>query len=157
MLARTHFVACAEDDVIYTKEHFAYRPRTSNFAYNTSRWQLNPEHFFLRWSISMGMCIGTTRSMVLALSRRLAMSPRGRGGKKLWSEPGRKEEINRLPPMTYMEFQTTTPQIMVNHHNSLGYWRWPHDKDIVVTELPGVGKATDLWAALRCDTFEHGQ
>lgn len=40
-LAKTPYIAIAEDDVLYTKEHFEfYRPPLDKFAYNQHRWAL---------------------------------------------------------------------------------------------------------------------
>lgn len=37
-IADTDYVAIAEDDTLYPKEHFKFRPPLDKFAYNMSRW-----------------------------------------------------------------------------------------------------------------------
>jgi hypothetical protein len=39
-LADTPYVAVAEDDTLYTKEHFGHRPSMDTLAYNLGRWSL---------------------------------------------------------------------------------------------------------------------
>lgn len=40
-LAKTRYIAAAEDDVLYSRDHFTYmRPPLDTFAYNMSRWSV---------------------------------------------------------------------------------------------------------------------
>ena len=39
-MATTPYIAIIEDDILYCKEHFLYRPALDTFAYNMSRWSI---------------------------------------------------------------------------------------------------------------------
>jgi hypothetical protein len=53
MLVKTPFIGCAEDDSLYTREHFSYRPPLTAFGYNTNRWQVSRDVYFFRRRASM--------------------------------------------------------------------------------------------------------
>jgi hypothetical protein len=39
-LVKTPYIAIAEDDTLYNEEHFSYRPKDNEFAYNMTHWSL---------------------------------------------------------------------------------------------------------------------
>src|SRR3989344_6555477 len=39
-LATTKFIGIADDDVLYPKEHFQFRPKEDGFYYNFNRWHM---------------------------------------------------------------------------------------------------------------------
>lgn len=152
LVARTPWVGMAEDDVVYTLEHFAFRPPDENtFCYDINRWQLNEDKFFYRYSISMGMCVAPRAALVTSLALRFAKAPTWQGELHAWAEPGLREWMDDLPTVKMQKFSSKSPQVMVNHHDSLGGRRHYHKRDTIVDELPDVGAAKDLWQALHCD------
>jgi hypothetical protein len=77
--AKTPYVAIAEDDVLYSKEHFSfYRPALDTFAYDRSRWSLylwKPELFSLKQRRSNCTLIAPRELLVKALEERFEKYP----------------------------------------------------------------------------------
>ena len=51
--AQTDFVICAEDDTLYTPEHFLHRPASNAFCYNKNMFYLEDEKFWHKWQTGM--------------------------------------------------------------------------------------------------------
>jgi hypothetical protein len=76
-LANTEFVGVAEDDTLYTPEHYMeYRPQKYAVSYNMANFRLyswvNPPMFFRRNSIGNFSLIGPTRLVIEAIEEREA-------------------------------------------------------------------------------------
>lgn len=72
--AETKYVAIVEDDVLYAKEHFEFRPKDDEFAYDMNRlglfvWKKNPMYFFKN-RVSNSMLIAPRLLMIEALEER---------------------------------------------------------------------------------------
>lgn len=147
--AKTKYVACAEDDTLYTPEHFAFRPADDEFAYNTNRWNVQKNLFFYRKRAGMCTCIAPTELMITTLEARLKKYPKETFGKdkkmKYWGEPGRYETKLGLPNVKMITFETENPPLTFNHRPSYGGVRALLKTDIKKEELPYWGKAEDLW------------
>jgi len=80
-LATTPYIAVAEDDTLYPKEHFTFRPPDDTVAYDMNRWVVNTairEHFYYYWpSIVNTSMIGPRTLVVEALEERYARYPNG--------------------------------------------------------------------------------
>jgi hypothetical protein len=151
--AKTKYVAMAEDDSLYTFEHFSYRPEDDEFAYNTNRWNVNKKQFYHRRNRpGMCECICNRELLIDTLETRIKKYPREEYAhiKKIkhYGEPGRYEEELGLPPVKRKHFQTEIPVLTFNHRPSYGGVRAPLKTDIVKQELPYWGKSIDLWTRI---------
>jgi len=76
----TKYIAIAEDDSLYPKEHFQYRPKKESFAYNRTHWSLftwgKPIY---NWRDRQGnyTMIAKRESVIKALEERYAKYPNG--------------------------------------------------------------------------------
>jgi len=72
-MAKTLYVGLAEDDVLYPKEHFDYRPPQDTIAFNHSRWCIftrgEPFYFHKDWDANC-ITIAPTKLMVDAYEER---------------------------------------------------------------------------------------
>jgi hypothetical protein len=148
MHADTPWVACAEDDTLYTDEHFAARPPHDVFWYNLNRWWVEPQAVY-RWRnrAAMMTCVASRSLMVETLSTRFKAYPEPIFDKKKlrsWGEPGRYEGNLNLPQVRREMFSTMLPVVTFDHKGSLyGIRRWNKD-DRLERELPHWGPAADL-------------
>jgi hypothetical protein len=80
-LAKTPYIAIAEDDTLYTNDHFnCYRPPLDTFAYNLNRWVAltwGEPMFSFKIRISNCCCILPREEMIDALEERFAKWPDG--------------------------------------------------------------------------------
>ena len=150
MMAQTPYIGCAEDDSLYTLEHFSFRPPMDQFAYNTHRYQVDPEIYFLRRRASMCMCVAPTELLVETLCQRFAKFPRflSRSECGGWGEPGRKEHQLGLPRPALVTYETDVPTLTFNHRQSTGGRRKMLESDTLTDTLPHWGSVTDLWASV---------
>lgn len=75
-LAKTKYIAIAEDDTLYHENHFTcFRPGVKEFAYNRNRWSIfswGTPVYSLRQRISNCSCIAPRELMIEALEERFA-------------------------------------------------------------------------------------
>ena len=151
--AATKYVACCEDDSLYVPEHFEYRPKEDEFAYNVHRWNVNPmSYFYKRNRPGMCMCIAPTDLMVKTLETRFEKYTKEEysGIEKIpfFGEPGRYEIMLGLPVVKRVHFTTELPTLTFNHRPSYGGVRRLLPTDTVKEELPHWGRASDLWKGI---------
>lgn len=75
--ATTEYVAIADDDTLYTKEHFAFRPNERGFWYNMTRWHLftwGDPFYFYKPLPGNGLVIANREDMITALENRFAVA-----------------------------------------------------------------------------------
>ena len=123
-VATTPFIAIAEDDSLYPREHFIYfRPKMDEFAYNMTRWAVftwDKPTYFWRNRISNLTLIAPRELLIKCLEERFAKypdgTPEGRTGEvgKL-----RIERMLRLPRYKMVQFYTTSPIVNLNHVYSI--------------------------------------
>lgn len=144
---RTPFIACAEDDSLYPRCHFEFRPPDDTFSYNGSRWNLHKDKFIFRNRLCMSTCVAPTALLLDTLGKRFDKYPDFLDNKHTrgFCEPGRHEEMIGLPPVKMMAFQTEPAPLVFWHRPSMGGVRKLLRNDVVVDELPGWGKAIDVW------------
>lgn len=117
-LATTPYVALVEDDALYSKNHFDYRPSLDAFAYNMNRWSLytwgNPTY---SWSPgNMCGCAGIyPRALAIeALEERFS-----KYGKdipiEIFGELGRYEKYLKVTLRNVEQFYSDPPIIQMNH------------------------------------------
>lgn len=149
---KTPYIAIAEDDTLYTEEHFNYRPDLETFAYNYTRWNIftwsEPPFFHLGQRHILGAMIAPRKLFIEWLEERFKVDPKG---EKLewWGEPGRKhhEKGLRVSHRQSEVFNTYSPLIVFFHPGSYGYDFWGTKKKagkIRALEIPHFGRAEDI-------------
>lgn len=149
-LAKTPYIAAAEDDVLYSRDHFTYfRPPLDTFAYNHSRWSLytwNPT-FSIKNRKSNCTLIAPRELFIEAWEERLAKYPNDSMPIHRVAEVGR-PNVDKWMGVTVrkcVEFWSGIPVIHLNHDNgtdSLG-----HKKKLGeyrALEIPYWGRAEDI-------------
>lgn len=158
--ATTPFVACVEDDSLYTAEHFTFRPPMDTFAYNRNRWVITRKlsedgksreaFYYWRERTQMAQCICSRELLIETLEEKFAAYPvpppsTDVAKKAGWGEPGRYEKNLRLTPRKRMYFDTVQPNVTFNHSVSLMGRRRVNPDDLICADLPPWGDATALW------------
>ena len=147
--AKTKYVACAEDDTVYTKEHFAFRPPDDTFAYNEGHIEIHGGIFIYRGRRNMSTCIATRDLMVETLRLRFEKYPNfldsDKGETHGFAEPGRYHDRLGLPEVKMMGFSTDPPPIVFWHRPSLGNVRKLKPSDKTTPDHPYWGNARALW------------
>lgn len=159
--AATPYVACCEDDSLYTAEHFAFRPPSDDtFYYNRSRWVLTRRLaddgksrtaiFYWRERTQLAQLICHRQLLIETLEERFAKHPNpptdtNIAKKAGWGEPGRYEKNLKLTPRKRAYFDTVQPNVTFNHSESLMGRRRVNPDDKICEDLPPWGNATELW------------
>ena len=114
-IATTDYVAMVEDDTLYSREHFTYRPKDDEFAYNRSRWSLFTWDgiYSLRRRVSNCSLIAPRLLLIEALEERFE-KPRQAN---LQGECGRNslERAMGITERKMVEFWSGVPIIQLNH------------------------------------------
>lgn len=127
---KTKYCATAEDDMLYSKEHFDYRPKDEVFAYNINKWSIfswiKPPVFSYRPRKLMNSLIVTRDALVKNLQERYDKYPVFEEiPKDIWSfyfgEPGRFETHLGIPRVPTEEFESSIPNVMFSTSEALGY------------------------------------
>ena len=129
--ANTKYVAMAEDDMLYSPEHFSYRPTDENtFSYDINKWSifscLKPPIFSYRVRKLMNSLITTKKALIKTLEERYAKYPvfekiPVKLYKMYWGEPGRFENHLGITPVRAEEYSSPVPNIMFSTSEALGY------------------------------------
>jgi hypothetical protein len=160
--ATTPYVALAEDDILYTREHFTeFRPALDQVSYDRSRWSLftwEPHPIYcLRQRISNCSLVASREYLIDALEERKRVWPDGVEDARL-GEVGRPIVDRRLhvTPRQMVEWYSTNPIVQLNHpagSDSGDYGKAPNGRHLVkkhgqikAVEIPGWGRAADLAA-----------
>jgi hypothetical protein len=149
-IATTPYVAMAEDDVLYPREHFLFRPPLDTFAYNMSRWSLftwEPvyNHRGRRGNFSL---IAPRELLIETLEERFAKYPDGIP-EDLAGEVGRERVDRRMGIQTrkVMEMWTTIPVVVFHHDFEMDRVAREHRKRMGALrayDIPHWGKAEEL-------------
>lgn len=149
-LANTPYIAIAEDDVLYTPEHFnTRRPLENSFLYDMNRlglftWSKNPMYFWKN-RVSNSMLIAPRQLMIDALTERFA-SPMAY---KIHGELGR-INIEQKMGVTLRrkeEFFAETSSIRFDHDFGYDHASRHHRKkegEIKAYDIPFWGRADEL-------------
>jgi hypothetical protein len=157
LVAKTPFVAVAEDDTLYTKEHFqTFRPPMDTVSYNRSRWSLFSwdNMYCLRQRFNNSTMIGPRELVIEALTERKNRWPEGRPDRNV-GEIGRPKIDRglRVTPRKHIEWYSRNPVIQLNHPlgTDIGYTRDASGRvlikkhgQITAYDIPYWGKATDI-------------
>lgn len=143
-MATTPYIAIAEDDTLYIKEHFhTFRPPLDAFAYNVNRLGIfswgKPMYFFKRRN-SNSTLIAPRLLLIEALEERFAKHPEGIQG-AMNGELGRKN-IDRALGVTErkcVEFETPDVSIVrIDHENGVDTLSQSHRKRM------GIARSYDI-------------
>jgi hypothetical protein len=124
--ATTKYVAMAEDDTLYHKSHFAYRPSDDAFAYNMNKWSLFtwsiPPIFSNRGRRTLNAMICNRELLIEALEERFAKYPvESEFANKFFAEPSRYESFLKVKIQKSETFSSEIPIIMFSHPKALNY------------------------------------
>lgn len=116
--AKTPYIAVAEDDCLYPRDHFEYRPKKDVFAYNHHRWGLltwGEPVFYHRPRISNSTLIASRELVVKALEERFRLYPDFGSIRELGRERGTR--LSYRNKLDY--FYTTGSVVFLSHIYSL--------------------------------------
>lgn len=149
LLASTPYIAVVEDDVLYTREHFQFRPKDDEFAYDMNRlglftWSKDPMYFWKN-RVSNSMLIAPRKLMITALEERFN-SPMAY---KIHGELGRNniEERLGITRRKKVEFFAETSSIRFDHDFGYDHASRHHRKKegpIKAYDIPIWGRADKL-------------
>lgn len=115
--AKTEYIAVAEDDCLYPKSHFEYRPK-GEFAYNHYRWGLlswGPAVYYYRPRISNSTLIAPRELVIEALEERFGKYGDQESIRELGRERGTQLSFrNRLD-----YFHSKEPVVFISHVRAL--------------------------------------
>jgi hypothetical protein len=152
--AKTKWVAMAEDDILYSWEHFHnYAPDEEKFAYDMNKWSIftwnDPPLFSFRMKRKVVNALIAKREMLKdAMEERFAKFPdESKINLSVWGDPGRYEEYLHVTIRETEEFYSECPNIVFSHPLAYGYESRGKRKkmgDLKAIELPYWGKASDI-------------
>lgn len=149
--AETDFIAVAEDDILYPKEHFEFRPPEDTFAYNMNRFNVftwgRPTYF---WKDRMGnsTLVAPRKLTIEALEERFAKYPDGTPY-GITGELGRNNVEDKLGVTRRKSawFTTETSIIKIDHEFGIDRLARTHRKGMGILrsyDIPYWGKAEDV-------------
>jgi hypothetical protein len=157
--AKTDYVGLAEDDVLYSRDHWrTYRPPLHRAGYDLSRWGVNtwetPPRFGYRARPVINQFVGPRQLLINALAERFEKFdgiPDDEIPIKYWAEIGRYEKVLGVTVREWEGFASPTPSVVFSHEEAFGFLNHGKRKSIghcPRTDLPGWGTAqhlVDLW------------
>lgn len=161
--AKTLYVACCEDDTLYSQGHFQFRPPLDTFAYNHMRYVITRKladdgkqreaFFYFRERTQMAMCIAPRELLIETLQERFAKYPtpvpHDVAKRTGWGEPGRYERNLGLTPRKLMYFRSAQPNVTFNHSSSLMGRRKVNPDDVIAQAIEPWGDANELWNTIK--------
>lgn len=150
-VANTDFIAIAEDDALYPKEHFEYRPEIDVFAYNNSHWSLFTWGVpTFHWNDRMGnySLIANRKLVINALEKIFGKYPNGIPEDKAGELGRAKTQISQgIRQKLAIKFFTEVPIIIFHHErgfDDLAKRQVKKMGPLRALEIPYWGKAEDL-------------
>ncbi len=152
--AKTKYIALVEDDVLYTKEHFEYKPIDGVFSYNVNiasiySW-VKPAIFSFKYRKNLHSLICERQLFIDAMEERFKKHPVDSeillGN---WGEPGRVacEKNLGVTQRQSEEFKTSVPNVTFFTKDSFSFLNLGFRKKLgndLVNELNYWGKAEDV-------------
>ena len=144
-MAKTPYVGLAEDDTLYPKEHFEYRPPRNTIGYNQNRWVLptwgEPLFFLKQWK---GNCvgIGDRKMMIEAFEERFSYDP-----PRVCEVGARSEKKLKLKRRERGIFITKEPVVQLYHkysHNRQERAGKKEIKQVRAYNIPTWGRAENI-------------
>lgn len=162
--AKTPFVASAEDDILYSREHFHTKlPPDDVFLYDMNKLSLftwtDPPLFSFRHNRKVvNQLIAPRMMLVSAMEERFVkykiLRSKGRSKQsiiKYWGDPGRYESLLGVSHRKSDTFMCTNPSIVFTHPKAYGY-EFNHGTrkrlgDLRIIEVPRWGTAENVLKA----------
>jgi len=149
--ASTDYIGVAEDDMLYPKEHFEYRPPPDTFAYNMNKFSLftwGKPTYFWKDRVSNSTLIASRRLVIEALEERFNKYPDGTPD-GITGELGRQnvEDKLGLTHRKFSWFSTDTSVIRIDHEYGIDHLTRTHRKRkgiLQAYDIPYWGRAEDL-------------
>lgn len=122
---KTKYVACVEDDILYSPEHFNLRPPEDSVGYENNYWycQEGKDYYWRHGEIEkrggMWGCISETKHLLDNLSKRYEMFPDKNKIPPFFGEPGYYDERFGLENKK-MFFDNKFPCVQFVNHYSMG-------------------------------------
>jgi len=142
--ATTKYVVLCEDDVLYSKEHFTYRPRSSVFGYDLAVWNIFTwgEPVFHRKETgrrNMYSLICERDIFIEAIEERFAKYPDdSKIDLGIWAEPSKYEQQLGVTVQDWEAYYSSVPLIAFSHQTALSY------KNLGTRKKQGHIKALDI-------------
>jgi hypothetical protein len=143
--AKTKWIATAEDDIIYSPDHFEYRPKEDVMAYEMNKWSFftwsDPLVFSWRRRKIINSIICTKELFVNAMEERLAKHPQYLSEEHC-GEPGRYDKELGVKEIKTEEYYSSYPIVVYSHEDAYGYLSRGPNKELGplrATELVGIG------------------
>lgn len=162
LVAKTKYVACAEDDILYSYEHFHakdYLPPDDVFMYDMNKlslftWTKPPLFSFRHNRKVVNQLIAPREMLIEAMAERFKrleeLLARGVPEEKIiknWGDPGRYENLLGVMERKTDTFMCTCPSIVFSHEYAYGYEFNQGKKkrlgDLRIIEVPYWGRAED--------------
>jgi hypothetical protein len=151
--ARTRYIALAEDDVLYSPEHFKHRSSSGMFAYNLGAWNI------FTWSdpmfnykgggrINLNGLICERDLFINAMEERFRLWPDdSKVNLSVWAEPGKYERQLGVTVQQVETFYTNPPNIVFSHKTALAFQNLGMRKrlgEMRALEIPYWGSAQEV-------------
>jgi len=153
-LAKTEYIAIAEDDTLYPKAHFEYRPPSDTFAYNKNKfglftWGVPPTYYW--YDRFKNSTLVAPRALTIeALEERFAKYPNGTPENAHFTgELGRGniEKNLGVTPRKSAWFETEISVVNLDHEFGIDHLGRTHRKAMGILrayDIPYWGKAEDI-------------
>lgn len=158
--AKTAFVALAEDDILYSWEHFHYKvPNGDYFLYDMNKlslftWTKPPLFSFRHNRMVVNQLIAPRKLLIESLEERFKrleeLKAQGIPENRIiknWGDPGRYENLLGVTVRQTDTFMSTRSSIVFSHENAFGYLSQGKRKrlgDLRIIEVQGWGRASDV-------------
>jgi hypothetical protein len=156
--ANTKYIAFCEDDILYTKKHFDYRPSDGVFGYNKSVWSIytwvDPPVFSWKDRRNMYSLICERDLFIKAMEERFSIYTEKKQKElseewfiKYWAEPGKYERQIGVTPQKTEEWFSEPPLVAFSHETALSFRGLGTRKKIGHLrsyEVPYWGRASDI-------------
>lgn len=154
--AKTEFVALAEDDILYSYEHFHSKlPKGNEALYDMNKlslftWTKPPVFSFRHNRKVVNQLIMRRQALINALEERFAKFvgvPDDQVPIKHWGDIGRYENYLGVSIVPTDTFMSTCPSIVFTHEHAYGYLNHGKKKrlgDLRIIEVPYWGRAEDV-------------
>lgn len=154
--AQTKYVAMAEDDILYSYEHFHnYVPEKDVFAYNMNKWSIftwsKPPIYSFRTKRKVVNSLIAPRDMLVDALEERFNKFKGVPEEKIplhyWGDPGRYEAKLGVTVRDCEEWYSGVPNIVYSHPEAYGYLSRGIRKklgDLKAIELPYWGRAEEI-------------
>lgn len=123
--AETRYIAIAEDDVLYSPEHFMKRPKDDRkFAYNIACWSIytwsEPPVYSYSGRRNFGQLICNRELFIEAMEQRFVKyKDDSQIDNSIWAEPGKYEAHLGVTVRETEQFYTDPANIMFTHEHGL--------------------------------------